>query len=98
MLDFVSSERVTIFKPLVIESQALLFGRDSCELLDFGFHKINAVVWIYLERQGLAISGLNVDLHSVLANRINELKSRLVLDLVLRKRVAAIVKLPSVKS
>lgn len=38
MLDLVRGQRVTIIKSPVVEREALVFGRNSSDFLDFSLH------------------------------------------------------------
>jgi hypothetical protein len=63
LLDVVVGQGTAILELLAGEDEALLVGRDALLVLDFGFHIVNGIGALDLERDGLARQGLDEDLH-----------------------------------
>jgi len=86
-LDVVVGQSATIFQLLSGEDQTLLIGRDSFFVLDLGLDIFDGVTWLDLERDGLSRERLDEDLHAT-SETENEMKSRLLLDVVVGKRAS----------
>merc|ERR1719323_1021511 len=91
LLDVVVGQRAAILKLLASEDQALLVRRDALLVLDLGLDVVDGVGGLDVEGDGLAGEGLHKDLHAA-AEAQDQVKGRLLLDVVVRKG-AAILKL-----
>merc|ERR1711874_119770 len=63
LLDVVVGESSSILQLFSSEDQSLLIWGDSLLILDLGLHVLDGVGWFDLEGDGLAIQGLDEDLH-----------------------------------
>jgi len=87
LLDVVIGQSAPVFQLFAGENQSLLIGWDSFFVLNFRLDILDAVRWFHLERDGLSGQGFDEDLHSSSETQ-NEMKSGLLLDVVVRKRAA----------
>jgi len=86
-LDVVIRECATIFELLAGEDQTLLVRRDAFLVLNLRLDVVNGIGRLDLERDGLAGQRLHEDLHAT-AETKDQVKSRLFLDIVIRKSAA----------
>jgi len=93
LLDVVIREGPAILQLLPGEDEPLLVGGDSLLVLDLGLHILNRVAGFYLQGDGLAGEGLHEDLHAATEPE-NQVKSALLLDVVIRKGPAILQLLP----
>jgi hypothetical protein len=89
LLDVVVREGTAILELLACEDQALLVGRDALLVLDLRLDVVNRVGRLDLERNRLAGKRLDEDLHAT-TQAEDEVQSRLLLDVVVRKRAAVL--------
>jgi hypothetical protein len=66
------------------EDKSLLIWWDSFFILDFGLHVFDGVCWFDIKGDGFSSEGLNEDLHTSSESE-NQVKSGLLLDIVVRK-------------
>ena len=66
------------------EDKSLLIWWDSFFILDFGLHVFDGVCWFDIKSDGFSSEGLNEDLHTSSESE-NQVKSGLLLDIVVRK-------------
>jgi len=78
---------------LTSEDESLLIWRNTFLILDLGFHILNGISWLDIEGDGLTSESLDEDLHTSSESQ-DEMKSRLLLDVVVRKS-SSILKLLS---
>ena len=81
LLDVVIGEGTAILELLSGEDQTLLIGRNTFLVLDLGLDVLDGVRRLHLEGDSLSSQGLDEDLHSS-SEPENEVKSRLLLDVV----------------
>ena len=62
-LNVVVCERPIVLELLAAEDEALLVARDALAVLDFGFHGLDGVRRLDIERDRLARERLDEDLH-----------------------------------
>jgi len=84
-LDVVIRKRASIFKLLSSEDQPLLLRWDSFLVLDLGLHVLNGVVRLDVQGNRLPCEGLDKDLHGTTTKTKDKVKSRFLLDVVIRK-------------
>lgn len=89
LLNIVVGQGTTIFELLSGEDKTLLVGRDTLLVLDLGLNVVNSVGGLNLERDGLARQRLHKDLHAA-TKAEDEVKGRLLLDVVVRKSSAVL--------
>merc|ERR1719373_1005591 len=94
-LDVVVRKSSAIFKLLSSKDQPLLIWWDSFLVLNLGLHIFNRVRWLNFQSDGLSSKSLDKDLHSSPETE-NQMKSGLLLDVVVRKS-SSIFKLLSSK-
>ena len=85
LLNVVIRERAAIFELLSSENQVLLVRRDALLVLDLGLDVVNGR--FYLEGDRLSSQGLDENLHTS-AKVKDEVKGRLLLDVVIRESSA----------
>merc|ERR1719498_1365177 len=93
LLDVVVRKGCAVLKLLSSEDESLLIWWDSFFVLDLGLDVLNGVGWFDIEGDGLASESLDEDLHTSSESQ-DEMKSRFLLDVVVRKG-SAILKLLS---
>jgi hypothetical protein len=93
LLDVVVRKSAAVLELLAGEDEALLVGRDALLVLDLRLHVVDRVRRLDLERDGLARERLDEDLHTA-AETKDEVESRLLLDIVVRKGAAVLELLP----
>ena len=74
----------SVLKLLSSEDKSLLVWRDSFLILDLGFNILNGVSWFNIKGDGFTSEGLYEDLHTSSESE-NQVKSGLLLDIVVRK-------------
>merc|ERR1712156_471741 len=84
LLDVVVREGSSILELLSSKNQSLLVWWDSFLVLDLGLNILDGVRRLNLKSDGLASQGLDKDLHTSSQSE-NEVKSALLLDVVIRK-------------
>merc|ERR1719461_157075 len=94
LLDVVVREGSAIFELFSGEDQSLLLWRDSFLILNLGFDIGDSVIWLDVKRDRLSREGLDEDLHGTTSESEDKMKSRLFLNVVIRK-CSAIFKLLS---
>merc|ERR1711942_497165 len=87
LLDIVVGQSTAILELFACEDEPLLVRRDSFFVLNFRLDILDAVRWFHLERDGLSCQCFDEDLHSSSETQ-NEMKSGLLLDVVVRKCAA----------
>ena len=87
LLDVIVRKSAAVFELLAGKDEALLVGRDALLILDLGLHVIDGVAGLDLESDGLASECLDEDLHAT-AEAEDEMKCRLLLDVIVRKSAA----------
>jgi hypothetical protein len=87
LLDVVVGEGSAVFELLAGEDESLLIWWDTFLVLDLGLDVLNGVRGFNFEGDGLASEGLDEDLHSSSQSE-NQVKSRFLLDVVIRKSSA----------
>ena len=71
------------------EDETLLVGRNAFLVLDLGLDVLDGIRGLDLQGDGLAGQSLDEDLHASTQTQ-NEVKSGLLLDVVVRKRAAVL--------
>jgi len=94
LLDVVVREGSAIFELFSGEDQSLLLWRDSFLVLNLGFDIGDSVIWLDVKRDRLSREGLDEDLHGTTSESEDKMKSRLFLNVIIRK-CSAIFKLLS---
>ena len=84
LLDVVVRKGSAVFELFASEDESLLIGWDTFLILDFSLDVINGVRWFHIKGDGLSSEGLNEDLHSSSESE-DQMESRLLLDVVVRK-------------
>jgi len=84
LLDVVVTKGTSIFELLSSEDKSLLIGWDTFLVLDLGLDILDGVGWLNFEGDGLTGEGLDENLHTTSKSE-NEMKSGLLLDVVIRK-------------
>ena len=87
LLDVVVAQGAAVFKLLSGEDEALLVWWDAFLVLDLGLDVFDGVRGLNVESDGLASQGLDEDLHAT-TEAENQVKSGLLLDVVVRKGAA----------
>merc|ERR1712013_500191 len=95
LLDVVIAQGTTILKLLSSKDQALPIRRNAFLVLNFGLHIVNGIGGFDIQSDGLSSQGLHEDLHTS-AKTKDEMKSRLLLDVVIAQG-ASVLKLLSSK-
>merc|ERR1712127_1014018 len=91
LLDVVVRKGAAIFKLLASKDQSLLIWGNAFLVLDLGLYILNGVRCLNLKGDGLASQGFDKNLHTSTETE-DQMKSTLLLDVVVRKG-AAIFKL-----
>ena len=94
LLNVVVRKGSAVFKLLSSEDESLLIGGDSLLILDLCLDVIDGVRRLNIKSDGLAGKGLDEDLHAT-AESENEMESRFLLDIVIRKSSAVLKLLAS---
>ena len=84
LLDVVVRQCSAVFELLASEDESLLVWRNAFLVLDLGLDVLDGVRWLDLESDGLAGESLYEDLHAASQSE-DEVKSRLLLDVVVRQ-------------
>merc|ERR1712131_200761 len=84
LLDVVVRKSSAIFQLFSSKDQPLLIWRDSFLVLNLGLHILNGVRRLNFQSDGLSSESLDKDLHSSPETE-NQMKSGLLLDVVVRK-------------
>merc|ERR1719471_969648 len=84
-LDVVIRKRASIFKLLSSEDQSLLLRRNSFLVLDLRLDILDCVIWLDVQGDRLSREGLDEDLHGTTAKTKDKMKSRFLLNVVVRK-------------
>jgi len=87
LLDVVIGQGTTVLELLTGEDEALLVGRDTFLILDFGLDVLDRVGRFDFERDRLAGEGLDEDLHAA-AQSQHQMERRFLLDVVIGERAA----------
>jgi len=83
-LDVVVGKRASVFQLLAGEDEPLLIRRDTFLVLDLGFHVLNGIAGLDLQRDSFASEGLDENLHATPQTE-DQVKSRFLLNVVIRK-------------
>jgi hypothetical protein len=83
-LNIVVRESAAVLQLLAGEDKALLIRRNSFLVLDFRLHVVNRIRRFYFEGDRFASEGFHENLHSTPETE-DEVESRLLLDVVIRK-------------
>ena len=94
LLNVVIAQRAAILKLLASEDQALLVRRNALLVLDLRLDVLDRVRGLDLERNGLARKSLDEHLHTT-TQAEDEVKRRLLLDVVVAQRTAILELLAS---
>jgi len=94
LLDVVVAQSAAILQLFASKDQTLLIWRDSLLVLDLGLDILNGVRRLNLKGDGLAGQSLDEDLHTTPQSQ-NQVKSRLLLDVVIGKGAAVLELLAS---
>ena len=86
-LNVIVREGAAVLELLASENQTLLIRRDALLILDLRFNIVNRIRRLDLEGNRLPGEGLNEDLHASTETK-DEMKGRLLLDVVVRERPA----------
>jgi len=89
LLDVIIRKGVTVLEVFTSEDEALLVGRDTLLVLDLGLHVVGRVGGLDLESDGLAGERFHKNLHPATKTE-DEVESRLLLDVVIRKSAAVL--------
>ena len=84
LLNIIIRKGAAVLKLLASENQTLLVGRDAFFVLDLRLHIVDRVRRLNLEGDCLTREGLDKDLHTATETE-DKVKSRLLLDIVIRK-------------
>ena len=87
LLNVVIGKGSSVLKLLSGEDQALLIRGDTLLILDLGLDVVNGIRRLDLEGDGLSSQRLDEDLHTATKTE-HEVKSRLLLDVVVRESAA----------
>ena len=87
LLDVVIGKGSSVLKLLSGEDQALLIRGDTLLILDLGLDVVNGIRRLDLEGDSLSSQRLDEDLHTATKTE-HEVKSRLLLDVVVRESAA----------
>merc|ERR1719498_2119642 len=94
LLDVVIRKRPTVLQLLPREDEALLVGRDSFLVLDLRLNVIDRVRGLDVKRDRFTSQGLHENLHSTPETQ-HQVKGRLLLDVVIRKRPTVLQLFPA---
>ena len=86
-LNIIVGEGSAVFELLSGEDESLLVWGDALLVLDFSLNVLNGVAGLDIESDGLAGEGLDEDLHTSTKSE-DQVKSGLLLDVVVRKSTA----------
>jgi len=84
LLDIVIGERTSILQLLARKNEALLVGGYALFVLNLGFHVVDGVRGLHLQRDGLASQRLHKYLHAATETK-HEVQSRFLLDIIIRE-------------
>ena len=84
LLNIIIRKGAAVLKLLASENQTLLVGRDAFFVLDLRLHIVDRVRRLNLEGDCLTREGFDKDLHTATETE-DKVKSRLLLDIVIRK-------------
>ena len=87
LLDVVVAQGTSVFQLLSSEDQSLLVWRNSFLILNLGLDIINGIGWLNIQSDGLSSECFHKDLHSSSETK-NQMKSRLLLNIVVTQRAA----------
>merc|ERR1719504_426866 len=87
LLDVVVRKGAAILELLAGKDETLLIGGNALLVLNLGLDVVNGVRRLDIEGDGLAGEGLHKDLHTATETE-NQVQSRLLLDVVVRKGAA----------
>ena len=87
LLDVVIRKRPAVLKLLTSKDETLLVRRDTLLVLDLRLDVVNGVAGLHLQCDCLAGEGLDEDLHTTTETE-HQVKSRLLLDVVVRESTA----------
>ena len=93
-MDVVVRKGATVLELLASEDKTLLVGGDTFLVLDLLLHGLDSVRGLHLEGDSLASQSLDEDLHTT-AKTKDQVESRLLLDVVVRKGAAVLELLAS---
>ena len=93
LLDVIIRKGPAVFKLLASKDQTLLVGWNTLLVLNLRFHVVDGIGGFNFERNGLAGKSLHEDLHTA-AETEDEMKSRLLLNVVIRQRAAILELFP----
>mmetsp|Transcript_13779 Transcript_13779/g.19310 ORF Transcript_13779/g.19310 Transcript_13779/m.19310 type:complete len:269 (+) Transcript_13779:538-1344(+) len=82
LLDVVVSKGASVFKLLSSEDEALLIRRNSFLILDLLLHSVDGIRRVDIKSDGFASQSLHENLHRSTTKAEDEVKSRLLLDVV----------------
>merc|ERR1712029_347629 len=85
LLDVIIGKGPTVFGLLSGKDETLLFRRNSFFVLDLRLDVLDGVIWLDVQGDRLSREGLDEDLHGTTAKAKDKMKSRLFLDVVVRK-------------
>merc|ERR1712109_341841 len=85
LLDVVVREGSSILQLLSSEDQTLLLRGDAFLVLDLGLHVGDGIIWLNVQRDRLSGEGLDEDLHGTTSQTEDQVKSGLLLDVVVRE-------------
>ena len=89
LLNVIVAEGSAVFKLLAGEDESLLIGRNALLILDLSLHVVNGVRRLDLKSDRLSREGLDENLHTT-AETEDQMKSGLLLDVVIRKGAAVL--------
>jgi len=84
LLNVVVGQGASILELLASKDETLLIRGNALLVLDFGLDIFDGIAGLDLERDGLASQGFDEDLHAS-SQAQDEMKSRLLLDVVVRE-------------
>ena len=87
LLNVVVTQRTAIFQLLSSEDETLLVWWDTFLVLNLGFDVVNGVGWFDIKSDSLSSECLDENLHSSSETK-NQMKSRLLLNVVVTQRTA----------
>jgi len=89
LLDIIIRQGASILKLLAGEDEALLVGRDALLILNLRLDVVNGIGGLHLESDRLSSQRLHEDLHAATKTE-DQMESRLLLDVVIRKSSAVL--------
>merc|ERR1712151_558411 len=84
LLDVIIRKSATIFQLLSCKDQTLLIWWDTFLVLDLLLNVVDGVAWLNVKSNSFTCEGFNEDLQTSTKTK-NEMKSRLLLDVIIRK-------------